>query len=73
MDIFNQKLMYDFHSENLLQTLIPKKVFPKGPDGEPPNVTDLSLWKNQILKRKVLNKINELVVIPAAVLAVLAC
>jgi len=53
-------------------TLIPQKVFPQGPGGESSNVIDFSLWKNQNLKRKVLNKINELVVIPAAVFAVLA-
>lgn len=53
-------------------TLIPQKVFPQGPDGESSNVIDFSLWKNQNFKRKVLNKINELVVIPAAVFAVLA-
>ena len=53
-------------------TLIPQKVFPRGPDGESSNVIDFSLWKNQNLRRKVLNKINELVVIPAAVFAVLA-
>lgn len=52
--------------------LIPQKVFPKGPNGESSNVIDLSVWRNQNVKRKVLNKINELVIIPAAVLAVLA-
>lgn len=57
---------------NTNQTLIPQKVFPKGPDGESSNVIDLPLWQSQNLKRKVLNKINELVVVPAAVLAVLA-
>lgn len=54
------------------QILIPQKVFPKGPGGEPSNVIDLSRWKDQNIKRKVINKINEFVVIPAAVLAVLA-
>ena len=53
-------------------TLIPQKVFPQGPGGEWSNVIDFSLWKDQNFKRKLLNKINELVVVPAAVFAVLA-
>lgn len=50
-------------------TLIPQKVLPSDPSSK---VIDLSLWKNKKFKRSVLNKINEFVVIPLAVLAVLA-
>ncbi|WP_413577768.1 hypothetical protein ACLVWU_04850 [Bdellovibrio sp. HCB290] len=53
-------------------TLIPQKVIPQGPGGESTNVIDFSVWKNPKLKWQVLNKINDLVVIPAAVFAVLA-
>ena len=53
-------------------TIIPQKVFPKGPDGESSNVIDLSLWKSQHLKRELLNRVNELVFVPTAVLTLLA-
>lgn len=52
--------------------LIPQNILPQGSDGESSNVVDFSLWKDKNLRRKVLNKINELVVIPVAVFAVLA-
>jgi len=34
-------------------------------------VLDLSLWRNKKIRRKALSKINELVIIPVAVFAVL--
>lgn len=52
--------------------LIPQKIFPKGSDGEPSNVIDLSRWKIPGLRKKLMNKLNDFVIIPAAVLAVLA-
>ena len=51
-------------------TLIPQKVYPKGPTGE--NVIDLASWRRKAIVNKMVQKINDLVVIPAAVLAVLA-
>jgi hypothetical protein len=51
-------------------TLIPQKVYPKGPKGE--NVIDLASWKSQKLVKQWVQKVNELVLIPAAVWAVMA-
>lgn len=51
-------------------TLIPQKVYPKGPTGE--NVIDLASWKSKEFFKKVVKNINDLVVIPAAVCAVMA-
>jgi hypothetical protein len=51
-------------------TLIPQKVYPKGPTGE--NVIDLASWKRREFVKKAVQKINDLVVIPAAVWAVMA-
>ena len=51
--------------------VIPQKILPKGSDGESSNIIDFNLWKNKKLTRKVINKINDLVIVPSAVLAVL--
>lgn len=49
-------------------TLIPQKVFPKGPRGEMENVINLNAWKGRNLFKKLVDKINDHVVIPVAVL-----
>jgi hypothetical protein len=51
-------------------TLIPQKVYPKGPMGE--NVIDLASWRRKEIVSKMVQKINDLVVIPTAVWAVMA-
>lgn len=51
-------------------TLIPQKVFPKGPKGEKENVIDLALWKGREAVKKIAKNMNDLVLVPAAVLAV---
>lgn len=51
-------------------TLIPQKIFPKGPSGE--NVIDLASWKSKQLAKRLIKNVNDLVVIPAAVWAVAA-
>ena len=52
------------------KTLIPQKVFPKGPTGE--NVIDLASWRNKEFIKKIVKNINDFVVIPVAVWAALA-
>ncbi|MEN0059801.1 MAG: hypothetical protein AAGB31_13255 [Bdellovibrio sp.] len=54
------------------KTIIPQKVFPKGPTGEKENVIDLAIWKSREAIKKAIKNINDMVVIPAAVLAVMA-
>lgn len=51
-------------------TLIPQRVFPKGPKGEKENVIDLALWKSREAIKKITKNVNDLVLVPAAVLAV---
>jgi hypothetical protein len=51
-------------------TVIPQRVFPKGPKGEKDNVIDLALWKSREAIKKIAKNVNELVLVPAAVLAV---
>jgi hypothetical protein len=48
-------------------TLIPQKVFPKGPRGEMENVIDLASWKSRDLIKKLVKNINDLVVVPGVV------
>ena len=48
-------------------TLIPQKVFPKGPRGEMENVIDLAAWKARNLVKKLAKKVCDNVVIPVAV------
>ncbi len=52
-------------------TLIPQKVFPKGPTGEKESAIDLANWKQRDFTKKVIKKINDLVLIPAAALSVI--
>jgi hypothetical protein len=49
-------------------TLIPQKVFPKGPRGQIENVIDLETWKGQKHFKKIIDTITDQVVIPVAVL-----
>ena len=49
-------------------TLIPQKIFPKGPNGEVESVVDLAAWKAKKFITKLVNNINKNVVIPVAVL-----
>jgi|GEM_PF-4356732 hypothetical protein len=67
---WNEVQIIGLHNE-ANDIVIPQKVFPKGSDGESSSVIDFELWRNKNVARKVLNKINELVIVPAAVLAVL--
>ncbi|HVK62227.1 MAG TPA: hypothetical protein VM432_11780 [Bdellovibrionales bacterium] len=53
-------------------TLIPQKVYPRGPTGEKENVIDLAAWKSRDLIKKAFKNINDLIFIPAAVYAVMA-
>ncbi len=52
-------------------TLIPQKVYPRGPTGEKENVIDLATWKNLDAVKKAVERINDLVLIPAAIYAVM--
>ena len=52
-------------------TLIPQKIFPKGPTGERDNIIDLATGKSRELIKKLTKNVNDLVLIPAAVLAVM--
>ncbi|MGE0762984.1 MAG: hypothetical protein AB7N80_06880 [Bdellovibrionales bacterium] len=51
-------------------TLIPQRVFPKGPKGEKENVIDLALWRSREAIKKITKNVSDLVLVPAAVLAV---
>jgi hypothetical protein len=53
-------------------TLVPQKVFPKGPTGERENVIDLAAWKGRDLVRKLTKNVTDLVLVPAAVFAVMS-
>lgn len=53
-------------------TLIPQKVYPKGPTGEKENVIDLAVWKSKELVKKLIKNVNDLVVVPAAVFAMMS-
>lgn len=49
-------------------TLIPQKIFPKGPSGDIENVIDLTTWKTKKFFEKLVENINSNVVIPVAFL-----
>ncbi|HEY8270040.1 MAG TPA: hypothetical protein VIG33_04080 [Pseudobdellovibrionaceae bacterium] len=53
-------------------TLIPQKIFPKGPRGEMENLVALARGRGQVLARKLVKNINDLVIVPAAIWAVMA-
>jgi hypothetical protein len=53
-------------------TLIPQKVFPKGPTGEREKVIDLVSWKSRDAVRKIIKNINDWAVVPAAAWATIA-
>lgn len=53
-------------------TIIPQNVFPKRPTGEKENVIDLVTWKSREFVKKLVKNVNDLVLIPAAVCAVMA-
>lgn len=46
-------------------TIIPQKVFPKGPTGKKENLIDLAAWKSRRLVKKLVKNVNGLVFIPA--------
>lgn len=52
-------------------TLIPQKIFPKGPTAENDNVIDLVVSKTRGVIKKIGKNLNELVIIPAGLLAVM--
>lgn len=52
-------------------TLIPQKVYPKGPTGDKENVIDLAAWKSKQFVKKLVKNLNDLVVAPTAVWAVM--
>ena len=47
-------------------TLIPQKVYPKGPTGEREKVTDLAKWKSRVNINQFAENLNHLFLIPAA-------
>lgn len=51
-------------------TLIPQRVFPRGPKGEKENVIDLALWKSREAIKKIAKNVKDLVLVPAAAFAV---
>ena len=53
-------------------TLIPQKVFPKGPREEMENVIDLASWKGRDLIKKLVKNVSDLVVVPGFVFAVMS-
>ncbi len=52
-------------------TLIPQKVFPKGPTGELENVVRLPSWRNKDLLGKFCLTVSDLVLVPAAFVALM--
>jgi hypothetical protein len=54
------------------RTIIPQKVFPKGPTGEKENVLPLFRWKEGDFVKKLVKNVNELVLVPAAICAVMS-
>lgn len=48
-------------------TLIPQKVYPKGPTGGREKVIDLAKWKSRVNINQVSKNLNDLVVMPATV------
>ncbi|MGZ3745058.1 MAG: hypothetical protein ACXWRE_08855 [Pseudobdellovibrionaceae bacterium] len=54
------------------RTLIPQKIFLKGQRGEVESILDLTLEKNRELRKKLIRNLNDLILIPAAVWAMLA-
>jgi hypothetical protein len=53
------------------KTLIPQKVIPKGPLDKDRNIVDLSEWKVRKLLKSIVDNVNELVFIPAAIVALM--
>lgn len=53
-------------------TVIPQKVFPNGPAGDKENVIDLAAWKYRKFLKKLVKHVNELVLVPAALCALMA-
>jgi hypothetical protein len=53
-------------------TLIPQRVFPKGPTGERENVIDLPTCKDREFIKKVKKNLDELVFVPIALWALMA-
>lgn len=47
-------------------TLIPQKVYPKGPSGSKEDVVDLVERKSGALVRRLIKNLNDLIVVPAA-------
>jgi hypothetical protein len=53
-------------------TLIPQKVFPKGPRGEMENIIDMVTWKGRKIFKNLINSINDQVAFPVAELTWMA-
>lgn len=53
-------------------TIIPQKVFPKGPTGEKENMIHLARWKGSEFVKKIAKNLNDLVLVPAAICAVMS-
>lgn len=53
-------------------TLVPQRVFPKGPSGERKEAIDLATWRGRDLVKKLTKNVTELVLVPAAVIAVMS-
>ena len=64
------KIVGLLNSSNM--TIIPQKIFPKGPTGEKEDVIDLTAWKGREFVKKLVENVNDLGLIPAAMLAGIA-
>lgn len=53
-------------------TLIPQKIFPKDPSGKKENIIDIAAWKSNEQLAKIAKNVNDFILVPAAILAVLA-
>lgn len=53
------------------RTVIPQKIFPKGPTGEKENIINIPIWKNRKLAKKLVAHLSELVLVPAAICALM--
>jgi hypothetical protein len=52
-------------------TIILQKIFPKGPIEKNENVIDMNKWMNRKFLKKMLKTVNELVLVPAAICAMM--
>ena len=51
--------------------IVPQRIFPKGALEDNENVIDLALWRSRKIAKKLMKNVNDLILIPAAVCAVM--